>query len=110
MPGRRLDSIQIEGYKSIGSCDLRLRRLNVLVGPNGAGKSNFISALGLLGSIVNGNLQLAVARAGGASTLLHGGPKQTERLRLHTFFGQNQYEASLVVNTGDELIFEREIC
>lgn len=110
MPGRHLDRIEIEGYKSIAVCDLELRRLNVLVGPNGAGKSNFISALGLLGSIVNGNLQLAVARAGGASTLLHDGAKRTERLRLHTYFGQNQYEANFVPGAGDDLIFEREIC
>ncbi len=110
MTGRQLDRIEVEGYKSIASCDLELRRLNVLVGPNGAGKSNFISALGLLGSIVNGGLQLAVARAGGASTLLHGGTKGTEGLRLHTHFGQNQYEARLLPGAGDDLIFEREIC
>lgn len=110
MTGRRLDRIEIEGYKSIAACDLELRGLNVLVGPNGAGKSNFISALGLLGAVVNGNLQLAVGRAGGASTLLHGGAKRTAGLRLHTYFGRNQYEAVLVPGAGDDLIFEREIC
>ncbi|MHB8245513.1 MAG: AAA family ATPase [Acidimicrobiales bacterium] len=110
MSGRQLDRIEIEGYKSIAACDLDLRRLNVLVGPNGAGKSNFISALGLLGSIVNGGLQLTVARAGGASTLLHGGLKGAEYLRLHTYFGRNQYEAKFVAGAGDDLIFEREVC
>jgi len=110
MSGRQLDRIEIEGYKSIAACDLALRGLNALVGPNGAGKSNFISALGLLGSIVNGGLQLTVARAGGASTLLHGGLKGTEQLRLHTYFGRNQYEAKFVVGAGDDLIFEREVC
>lgn len=107
---RRLDRIEIVGYKSIAACDLMLRPLNVLVGPNGAGKSNFISAFGLLGAMVNGSLQLAVARAGGASTLLHGGLKQTPRLRLHTYFGVNQYQAELVPAANDELIFERETC
>lgn len=110
MSRRHLDRIEIEGYKSIRGCDLGLRHLNVLVGPNGAGKSNFISALGLLGAIVNGNLQLSVGRAGGASTLLQGGSKLTDGLRLHTYFGRNQYEARLVPGAGDELIFEREIC
>jgi predicted ATPase len=108
MQGRRLDRIEIQGYKSISDCDLGLRQLNVLVGPNGAGKSNFISAFGLLGSIVNENLQLAVARAGGASSLLHGGAKRTQRLRLHASFGANQYEARLVPSTQDDLVFERE--
>ena len=110
MPGRGLDRIEIHGYKSIAACDLRLGRLNVLVGPNGAGKSNFISALGVLGAIVNRNLQLSTARAGGASTLLHGGPKRTESLRLRTYFGLNGYEARLVPGAADDLIFEREIC
>lgn len=107
---RHLDRIEIEGYKSIADCDLALRGLSVLVGPNGAGKSNFISAFGLLGAIVNGGLQLAVARAGGASTILHGGLKQTQRLRLHAYFGVNHYEAELIPSAKDELIFERETC
>jgi predicted ATPase len=107
---RRLDRIEIEGYKSIATCDLELRRLNVLVGANGAGKSNFIGAFGLLGAIVNGNLQLAVRRSGGASSILHGGPKQTSRLRLHARFGVNQYEAILAPVSGDTLVFERETC
>lgn len=105
-----LDRIEIQGYKSILACDLELAPLNVLVGPNGAGKSNFISALGLLGAMVNGNLQLSVARAGGASTLVHGGAKETEGLRLRTYFGMNGYEAHLVTGAADDLIFESEIC
>ena len=110
MTGPRLDRIEIHGYKSIETCDLRLRDLNVLVGPNGAGKSNFISALGLLGSIVNGGLQLSVGRSGGASTLLHGGPKVSDSVQLHTYFGSNQYVAKLVGGAQDDLLFEREIC
>lgn len=110
MSGRRLDRIEIQDYKSIAACDIQLRPLNVLLGPNGAGKSNFISAFGLLGSIVNGGLQLAAARAGGASTLLHGGSKRSQSLRLHVYFGINQYEARLVPAANDELVFDRETC
>jgi predicted ATPase len=107
---RTLERIEVEGYKSIANTDITLRPLNVLVGPNGAGKSNLISVFGLLGSIVNGELQLAVARAGGASTLLYGGQKQTEQLRLRCYFGVNQYEAELVPAAADDLVFQREIC
>jgi len=110
MAGRTLDRIEIHGYKSIADCDLELGPLNVLVGPNGAGKSNFISALGLLGAMVNGNLRLTVNLAGGASTLLHGGLKRTEMLRLRTYFDRNGYEAHLLPGARDDLIFEREIC
>ncbi len=110
MTGTRLDRIKIDGYKSIATCDLTLGSLNVLVGPNGAGKSNLISALGLLGAIVNGRLQLTTARAGGASSLLHHGASATRTLQLHAFFGRNQYEAEFVTGANDDLIFQREVC
>src|SRR5262245_18722517 len=109
VPGRRLNTLHIEGYKSIRELRLDLGALNVLVGPNGAGKSNLVSAFGLLGSIVNGDLQLSVARAGGALTMLHGGPKETSRLLLHATFGPNQYEAALTLGAQDDFIFEQEI-
>jgi predicted ATPase len=70
-----LDRIQIDGFKSIREADLSLRALNVLIGANGAGKSNLMGAFGLLRQLVEAKLQVAVARAGGASTLLHRGPK-----------------------------------
>lgn len=100
----------IQGYKSIADCDLRLRPINVLVGANGAGKSNFVSALGLLGSIVNEDLQLAVARAGGGSALLHGAPKRSRVLMLQTYFGSDQYEARLVPGVRDPVGAHGEAC
>lgn len=110
MPPSELDRIQIRGYKSIAECDVDLDRLNLLIGPNGAGKSNFISALGLLGSVVNRRLQNTVARAGGASTLLHRGPKITDTIQLHAYFGANQYEVNLEAAAGDHLFVGEEIC
>src|ERR1700722_15317488 len=84
-----LDRIQIEGIKSIREMDLPLRKLNVLIGANGAGKSNLIGTLGLLSQLVEGRLQAAVARGGGAAALLHHGPKQTAEMRLALRFGKN---------------------
>jgi predicted ATPase len=72
-----LDRIQLAGIKSIREMDLPIRQLNVVIGANGAGKSNLIGAFGLLSQLVEGRLQTAVARAGGASVLLHRGPKRT---------------------------------
>jgi predicted ATPase len=105
-----LDRIQLEGIKSIREMDLPLRKLNVLIGANGAGKSNFIGAFGLLGQLVDGRLQAAVARAGGAAALLHHGPKRTREMRLVLHFGKNGYEARLAPAHGGGVYFEEERC
>lgn len=104
-----LDRVVVEGYKSIARTEIELRDLNVLVGPNGAGKSNLIGAFGMLGSLVNRNLQSTIARAGGASTVLHGGPKVSRATRLHLYFGANQYEVKLVPGADDDFIIDDEV-
>jgi predicted ATPase len=43
--GPFLRRVVINNYKSIGKCDVKLKRLTVLVGRNGSGKSNFLDAL-----------------------------------------------------------------
>ena len=105
-----LDRIQIEGIKSIREMDLPLRKLNVLIGANGAGKSNLIGTFGLLSQLVEGRLQAAVARGGGAAALLHHGPKQTAEMRLALRFGKNGYEARLAPAQGGGVFFENEQC
>lgn len=105
-----LDRFEIEGFRSIEKVDLEVRPLNVLIGANGAGKSNLIAAFGLLRDIVEERLQIAVARRGGASTLLRHGPQQTDAITLRLHFGQNGYEARLGWAEGDTLFFEKELC
>ena len=68
-----LKRIQIEGFKTIRSCDLELRELNALIGANGAGKSNFISFF----KMFNSELDHWIISAGGANSVLHRGIKQT---------------------------------
>ena len=47
--GSKLDTISIEGFKSIQSLkDFKLKNLNILIGGNGAGKSNFIDMFRML--------------------------------------------------------------
>src|SRR2546422_6567935 len=102
-----LDSISVQGFKSIASLqNLELRPVNVLIGPNGSGKSNFIGVFSFLNAIRDGRLQDYVVRAGGAARILHFGPKVTTAIRLHLSFqgGVNQYDIELVPTDGDELI------
>jgi predicted ATPase len=104
----RLDRIRVAGFKSIRDQTLDLRPLNVLIGANGAGKSNFIEVFRLLHEIVSQNLQLFVARSGGADRLLHFGGKVTEEILLDLDFEQNAYHCRLVPAVDGSLIFAYE--
>ncbi|RJP37303.1 MAG: recombinase RecF [Phycisphaerales bacterium] len=108
---RPLDKLTIEGFKSIPKLDgFPLSELNVLIGANGAGKSNFMSFFGLLHAIVNRQLQLEVARAGGAGRLLHLGRKQTRAIRARLEFGLNSFEFRLSPTADDAVVFAFEEC
>jgi predicted ATPase len=108
MMRRRLTAIGVEGYTSVRSARIELRDVNVLVGANGAGKSNIISALALMGRVVDGELNLFVGQAGGASALLHGGQMRKSQIRLEMELDLGGYEATLIPAAGDELIFGEE--
>jgi predicted ATPase len=107
VPGK-IETIWIEGYLSIDSVRVGLRDLNLLIGANGSGKSNFVSALELLGRIVDNDLGLYVGRRGGASSLLHRGRHPARQIVLDIDFDPNGYRAELEPAAGDELVFARE--
>ncbi|MBB6170060.1 putative ATPase [Nocardiopsis mwathae] len=108
MERRRLRALTVEGFTSIRSATVELGSLNVLVGANGAGKSNLIAALAMLGRIADAELGLFVAQSGGASTLLHGGPKISREIRLQLWSMAVGYRAELVPTADDELVFVGE--
>ena len=60
-----LRRVKIRNYKSIGSCDVELGRLNVLVGRNGTGKSNFLDALRFIVDGLQTSLDHAIKARGG---------------------------------------------
>ena len=106
-----IDSITIQGFKSIASIDdLKLGAINVVIGPNGSGKSNFIGVFSFLHAIRQGHLQSFVAEAGGADRVLHFGSKVTTELRIHVSFdgGVNQYKLVLGPTSSDELAVREE--
>ena len=107
-PKMSLEHIEVDGFKSIQSLKLDLRRLNILIGSNGSGKSNFISLFKLMNEVVEGNFQYAVRIAGGANALLHYGRKQTREIRVFLMFSQNGYECEWVPTAEDSLIFKSE--
>ena len=110
-----LHRLTLNGFKTIKRLDeLELGPVNVLIGPNGAGKSNFVSFFRMLNRMMMppGNLQLYVAKAGGASTLLHSGPAVTPQIEAGLTFkaikGSNEYHFRLFHAAQDTLIFAEE--
>lgn len=112
---QQLARLDLRGYKTIRELDgLELGAITVLIGANGAGKSNFISFFRLLSWMTTppGELQFYVGKAGGASTLLHGGPSVTPQmeatLTFRTIQGTNQYHMRLFHGARDTLVFAEE--
>lgn len=90
MPTRMIERIILKGYKSFRELDLALGPINVLIGANGSGKSNFIGLFKMLNRMVNEELQMYVAQAGGADQILHYGRKVTERLEIELWFRRSK--------------------
>lgn len=107
-----LDTISIEGFKSIASIKkLKLGAINVVIGPNGSGKSNFIGVFSFLHAIREGRLQDYVIKAGGADKVLHFGSKVSKQLYIHISFQdrQNEYTIQLQPTDADELVPQTEL-
>jgi predicted ATPase len=104
-----LQRIRITGFASLSDVELNPGRLTVLIGANGSGKSNVLRALRMVPLMRTGSLQRFVGEAGGASALLHYGPKQTQALSVELDFlgakGLNRYHARLGFASGDQLMF-----
>jgi len=107
-----LNRIRIKGWKSVRDQILELGRINVLIGANGAGKSNLISFLRMLRFMAAGELQLHIARSGGAETFLCYGSKNTRQLESTLVFDMNgsteTHYMRLEHAVPDTLIFAEE--
>lgn len=105
----KLDRLEVSGFRSIRHTSLEFGALNVLIGANGSGKSNLVGVFGLLQAIVERRLEMDVRKRGGASRLLHHGPKRTPRLRVRAKFGPNAYEVELEPSDDDQWVFASEV-
>ncbi len=108
MNNQQIKRIVINGFKSIKKCDLKLSDINLLIGGNGAGKSNFISVFKMLQNIIEKTLQTYVGTSGGANALMFNGRKQTEKIEMEFFFGNNSYKFELLPTDENSLIFGSE--
>lgn len=107
--GKQIKTITIEGFKSIRRLqNFELNNLNILIGANGAGKSNFVDFFWFLREMVEGRLQFTVRQNGGADRQLFMGPKITEEIVAHLYFGLNGYEFCLGPTVDNQLLFKYE--
>ena len=102
--------ITLRGFKSIKELSIGLGPINVLIGPNGAGKSNFFSFFRMLDELIEGHLQLFVARSGGANAMLHYGTKVANRIDAELYFDHPRdnhtgYKIQLMPTEDDRLVF-----
>jgi predicted ATPase len=107
-----LARLTLRGFKTIRELqDFEPGRLTLLIGPNGAGKTNFISFFRLLSHMLTspGELQSYVTLQGGASTLLHDGPRITRaieaELDIEVAPKKVAYSFELSHASGDTLVF-----
>ncbi len=78
---RELETITIEGFRSIKSQKLELKRLNLVIGANGVGKSNLVNAFRFLHDIYREQLQTLSASGNPATYFFHG-PKVTPEISI----------------------------
>src|SRR5687767_5611325 len=106
---KTLSAIHVEGFRSIRMLDLAPGRITLLIGANGSGKSNLLSLLRMVPLLRTQSLRRFVGEAGGASALLHYGPKTTREIDLRLEFTEgekaNAYSARLGYAAADTLIF-----
>lgn len=104
-----LSDIHVTGFTSLADIRLQPGRLTVLIGPNGSGKSNILRVLRMVPLMRTASLQRFVAESGGAASLLHYGPKQTQACSIALSFAKeqrrNHYRARLGFAAGDKLMY-----
>jgi predicted ATPase len=105
----QLTHLRIAGFRSIKDVELNLGPVAVLIGANGAGKSNLLDALTMARMLAFESLQLFVTLRGGATFLMHYGPRQTPAIEVALEFrsdqGQNAYQARLGYGADESLLF-----
>ena len=67
----KIESIRIQGYRSLADFTFKPQPFTVLVGPNNAGKSNIIDALDFIGDVYRSGVKLAIERKGGFENIAY---------------------------------------
>lgn len=108
----RLTSLHVAGFRSLRDVAVTLTPATVLIGANGSGKSNLLAALEMVRHLAFDSLQRFVSERGGASFLMHNGPKVSPVIDIRLEFGGDRgdtcYEARLAYGDDESLYFMGE--
>lgn len=110
----KLKQIILSGFKSFDSSEhtIKFGDVTVLIGANGAGKSNIVSFFKMIGFITDNTLETYIADEGFATSILHYGPKVTQKITARLVFQYEKeyrdYHFVLRHAPPDNLIFETE--
>ena len=74
-----IETVAVEGYRTLRGLVVELGQLTVVTGANGSGKSNFFRALRLLAACGQGRVVGALAAEGGLPSTLWAGPQHGTR-------------------------------
>lgn len=99
-----IDSVKIEGYKSIRSQEVKLRSMNILLGGNGVGKSNFLSVFDFFRKIIQSR-GYEYAHSRDSSRLLYMGRKVTDKISLtFNYFDSWLNSLTIVLKDVDNML------
>lgn len=105
-----IESIDIQGYKSIKDLKLKLKPINIFIGANGSGKSNLLLFFELLNKIYDQKLESYVALGSGIEKMLYCGSKVTDEIHAHIYFAENVNEYSFTIqkSADNRFVFTEE--
>lgn len=91
----QVQTLTVEGFRSIKGLEVRFENVNLVTGPNGCGKSNLFNAFRLIKAAVEGHLSSAIAKQGGMQSVLWAGPRQKGPVRMRLSVVSDPFEYSL---------------
>lgn len=104
-----INTISIEGWRSIKNVEVTLRKINILLGANGSGKSSFLSAFELLDAASDDrqHLQHYIEKNGGANQNFHYGTKITDHVMIKIRIeDRHTYSYFLTAGKDDNVILD----
>ncbi len=99
-----INTIHIQGWKSIRDVEIDFDKINIFIGANGAGKSSFLSIFKILRALGNNSIISYIGKIGGANANFHYGTKTTDTVKITLESGDIEFECELLATNSDSII------